>query len=601
MEKTEKIKSNIKKIRDSSFFRAFAVNILFFSFAVLLCEQKYEVSDDFVMETILSGAYGGGVNPRILFSNTIYGYILAPLYRIWPDISWYFILQLVSGLISFTAISYILFRELDMLRACFFTVFMLAFFSNDIYILTNFTKTAGICIMAGSVLVLYALFQSHKKGQLAAGMLLCVLGSLQRFQSLYLAGPFIAAVLLVEFARFFITQRKENGHINIKDRRFLKILIGGFSLIALILLCKFAGDMTYKSSEEYRDYKRYAAVRADIVDAKYYNYSVYKDDFERLGISENDFAMLHHWNFADPEYFTVEKLENISETIINNNSLQPVRWRQILKDMRNREYLKYPVVIACVIMLVIGLVRNTRKWWFYIGMAGICGCMLMYFFVRGRVLYRVEYPIFLGLFVSVMYITLLKIRHNKYGLRIGRIASVLGILLFVLFQIRIYVPDNSYKSVRTDDRKKYLDAVFDKSWNYDERKYRRVTDKWDSSEGLIAEIKANPDNFYMLDFNTTIQSLYYDWNVYESLGKGYYDNFAYLSGVTMEYPDVNRLFEKNGIKNPLKDLVKDGVYLVDNANCDEIIAYLKEHYFPDANAVFIKSVEGYKIWKINAE
>ena len=183
MEKTEKIKSNIKKIRDSSFFRAFAVNILFFTLSVLLCEQKYEVSDDFVMETILSGAYGGGINPRILFSNTIYGYILAPLYHLMPDTSWYFIVQLVSGLISFTAVSYILFIELDTFRACFFTALMLAFFSNDIYILTNFTKTAGMCITAGSVLVLHALFQSRKKAQLGVGMILCVIGSLRRLRA----------------------------------------------------------------------------------------------------------------------------------------------------------------------------------------------------------------------------------------------------------------------------------------------------------------------------------------------------------------------------------------------------------------------------------
>lgn len=601
MEKREKIKRNIKVIWDSAFFKAFAVNLLFLLLSLFLCEQKYEVSDDFVMETILSGAYGGGINPRILFSNTIYGCILAPLYRLVPDISWYFVLQLVSGFISFTAISYILFKELDAFRACFFTVLMLAFFSNDIYILTNFTKTSGLCIIAGSVLVLYALFQSRKKNQLAAGILLCVAGSLQRFQSVYLAGPFIALLLLAELINFFAVQRKESGHINIKDKRFLKILIGGFSLIALILLCRFAGEMTYKTSEEYREYRRYAAARANIVDAKHYDYKIYAEDFERLGISENDFAMLHHWNFADPEYFPVEKLENIAEAIRNNNLEQPIRWRQKLKEMCEREYLKYPVVIACIIMLLTGLVLNKRKWWFYIGTAGICGCMLMYFFVRGRVLYRVEYPIFLGLFVSAMYATALKLREKRTVGKIGRIAAVSGIFLFALFQIRTYIPDNSYRSVRTEDRKKYLDEVFDKSWNYDGRKYRRVTDKWDPEEGLIAEIKADPDNFYMLDFNTTIQSLYYDWNVYESLGRGYYDNFAYLSGVTMEYPDVNRLFEKNGITNPLKDLVKQNIYLVDNANCDEIVTYLREHYFLDANAVFIKNVEGYKIWKINAE
>ena len=59
--------------------RCHVINLIFLGGCILFCDIKYEVSDDFVMSTILSGAYTKEPNPYIMFVNVLWGYCLLPL------------------------------------------------------------------------------------------------------------------------------------------------------------------------------------------------------------------------------------------------------------------------------------------------------------------------------------------------------------------------------------------------------------------------------------------------------------------------------------------------------------------------------------------
>ena len=61
-------------------FLAVGINLIFFLLIVFFCDMKYEVSDDFIMASIMSGAYGDAPNPQMIFVNVIIGYLLLPLY-----------------------------------------------------------------------------------------------------------------------------------------------------------------------------------------------------------------------------------------------------------------------------------------------------------------------------------------------------------------------------------------------------------------------------------------------------------------------------------------------------------------------------------------
>ena len=82
MGKTKKnfLKNCISKIWKSEILSAIALNLLFLASILVFCDVKYEVSDDFVMSAILSGAYGGSLNPHLIFINVLWGYLLTPFY-----------------------------------------------------------------------------------------------------------------------------------------------------------------------------------------------------------------------------------------------------------------------------------------------------------------------------------------------------------------------------------------------------------------------------------------------------------------------------------------------------------------------------------------
>lgn len=49
------IKGRIKKIYSHHVFMSFLINAIFLLLVVLFCDMKYEVSDDFIVDSILSG------------------------------------------------------------------------------------------------------------------------------------------------------------------------------------------------------------------------------------------------------------------------------------------------------------------------------------------------------------------------------------------------------------------------------------------------------------------------------------------------------------------------------------------------------------------
>ena len=155
------------------------------------------------------------------------------------------------------------------------------------------------------------------------------------------------------------------------------------------------------------------------------------------------------------------------------------------------------------------------------------------------------------------------------------------IIVLCIVKGSIYLPDRTYMNVTPYEKKSYVENIFFESWNYDARKYRKVINKIECKSGLLDEFYSNSEKFYFLDFNTTIQTLYYEWSPWETIESEEYQNYYYLSGITTNFPEVVNKFESERLSNPLKALVKEQVYVVDNYNVDLKLNYLKEHYFPN--------------------
>lgn len=592
----QKIYKKIKKIFSSHLFLAVIINLFFLLLILFFCDMKYEVSDDFIMASIMSGAYGNEPNPQMIFVNVILGYLLLPLYQLVPSISWYFVMEIVLVFLSSTTVTYLLFEKMDKSKAFMLSIILILFFANDAYLLVQFTKTAMFAVMAGGMLFIWALFEKKSVWTILYGGLLCLIGTMVRFSTIYLAGGFFLFILIYEFIRVF---KEKKCYVKKWKYHFITILFSGCVLIGIAFGCKWLDWYTYNNDEEYGFFYAYNAARADVVDASNYGYAAYAGALSEIGVSENDFYMMHNWTLTDNDFFTIERLEQAANIISDYQKQQNYTLDRILESLQERNYPGLPVFFACMLLLILGIFFNHRRWWMMLGNIGIGVGLLVYFCFVGRYVYRVEFSVFLGIFLSGTYFWNLEEEKKTIfeDLQINKRICLIITTLCVVSYSTLYIPDKSYQNVTSENRVTYIDDTFYASWNYDAEKYRKVVNRERPNNGLLDEIENHQENYYFLDFTTTIQTLYFEWSPWKALPVGYHDNFGYMGGITTNFPDIIQNLKKRNIENPLQSLVKENIYLVDNYASEVKLNYLREHYYPEARAEVYKEVDGYTIWK----
>ena len=105
----KRINKMAEKISAHPLIAAVVFCSLVFLAAMVFCDPKYETNDDFLMEAVISGALSGRFDPHLPFSNILIGYMLKGLYTLIPNISFYFVMLEIVGLISITVIVWLIF------------------------------------------------------------------------------------------------------------------------------------------------------------------------------------------------------------------------------------------------------------------------------------------------------------------------------------------------------------------------------------------------------------------------------------------------------------------------------------------------------------
>ena len=580
-------------IERHTFISAILLNSVFLMLVLVFCEIKYETSDDYIMAAIMSGAYSGTPNPHMIYINIIWGYILLPFYYFIPQLSWYLVSQLIVCFFSFTAITYVLLKRLDTILALMLSTLFITFFSDDVYIMVQFTKTAIVAVMAGSVLFLTALFHEKNHGikQIIFGGCLVFTGTLIRFNVIYIAGGFILLILVTEFIGMICNRNKWSW------KKFGQITAAGIILITAVIGAKELDEFIYNTDESYAYFRAYGNVRGNIVDKRDYGYEVCAEEFQKMGISKNDYTLFRTWNFADPDFFTLETMEKVREIISNYQAKQGVDRDSVKYDLRSRNYWAYPSLWGCVILLLLCIVF-VKRYWIVLLMSGVGGYLYLYYFAAsGKIVYRIEYAVLFCVFLTGIYFfEKSNCRKVQNQLELHNICVIL-IMLLCIYQAPTYRLNQWAEWINGEEYKNYIEDNFFNSWDYDSRRYRCSAYNNKAFSGLSEEITKNSDNFYFLNFSTTIQTLYLAENPRCDERNSLWKNSYYLSGITVNFPDVLNLLKSNKVENPIKSLLDENVYLIDNFYPEEILIYIQEHYYPDARKELYKTIDGFQIWK----
>ena len=557
----------------------FCINLaLLLLFAFSGC-MKYEVSDDFIMEMIVSGAYTGSPSPFIMFMHPIIGIVLSILYTFIATINWYFIFQITVIFTSLCILSYTFLKyKKDNLSILLFMIFLL-FLSNDLYLLVQFTKTATLSLCAGCILMLSNILDRNtmNKKEIALGILLFCVGYMIRNKCIYIVLFFSVLPILFHGIqkRFkyidFVKLAKKAG----------KVMFPCF--FVLVGLSFFSKEFVQRYPA-YKEYKEYSAYRSDIVDYSYYSYEENRTEFEKNGISENDFYTLVHWNFGDIEYYDLDKLKTVSTILSTYRDRQYTSIKGTIVNLINRQYKYYVSAWALMFISLIGIFAIRNGIFQVLSVNFFAFCLLFINMYLGRLNYRVEYSIFLAAAAFLLYsFQISESRFEKFS------NKALYAVLIVLFVCRIPVHIPSYG-------KSSYDSMFI-SWNNDLAKYNASFAK-EKDMSVINEIKQNPNNFYYLGFYSNIQTLYLNYNPWKGIQKSEFKNAAFFAGIDTFHPDWVKHLENNSINNPMKHLLKENVYFIENRPINEILTFIQEHYKVNVEMTLHKKIGSYYIWKI---
>lgn len=519
------------------------INTLVLLWSVLGYGITYEVDDDVSMAAILAGAYGES-SPYIVYGNIIYGYILQLFYQIPGNfLNWLVIIHYGMMYLAYNAIGYVLIKRLGPVKGSLFFYSFEAAFCYGTYLIYTFTRVSGFTIAAAYVLLFYSMVTEERDRWAAAflGIFLAIYGSFSRFMPFFMISAFAAGGWLYLGVKSW---KEPSARLS-----FLKKSIPFF----IMALCVFGGqlfsDYMYQNNEGWKEYLEYNELRSALLDYGVPDYERNRKEYQEMGISENDYYSLCNWDFADPEKFSKETLENIlaleeTESVFREQTAEI--WKNCLVWA-----VSYPAIYVWILLLYVWAVGRRRiiaVWIVLVGLGEI-----FYLQMIGRAPDRVTFIICLGMALGLLALAERESweRIPAWANRVG-IAGVLGAAVIVT-------------PIRPSDLARR--AVY----------YNRV-----DVLGWFQDLQ-NTDNLYLWDVRE-YRLLLDSYGVLMAMNPGISDNSVCLGGWLVESPIRNAILEAHGVSNSFQALLTDpDVFLAGSHNIQSKLQYLRENYEESAN------------------
>ena len=608
------IKDGIIRLFQNPLFLAFFLNFAALLFRLLFFDMKYEVSDDFMTDAVLSGAFGSGYDPQLLFGNKLLGYILVGLYKLIPQISFYFVLLVTLGFVSVTVILYLLFKRTKNGIAIGIALLFLFFFADDIYILVQFTKVSAAAGIAGGLLVLHGLWdeKNHRNRFIALGSILTILGVMVRFDAVYIFGAFLV-LAFVNRTVLFLEKQGEKFSITKVTKEEWKTVAGRFLvcvfLIGILFGLQFISAWLSNRDEGHRAFNDFQQYRIGITDVRAPEYETVQSEYETLGLDELDRYMLVSWSFVDRDVYSDQLLGEVGAIHKDWSNKTSRSFSHVIDTLVERNTLTYWSALGVYLLVLICVFLGKRK------VHPILSLLVAFFLLAtliftGRTMYRVEWSVYFCAASSILFgfvfdnkskIALQK--RSFFGKEREILPAYILILVLVLMITRIprLLRDSEYKSMSDEQYIESFNGIMLSSGEFHPEKYVFPTVDRKPFAKLTDRMENDPDHFYYIDFYSGIQSLYFDYDPWIRPRKGLFcDSYAFIGSVAMHHPGERDALIKNGVDpdSPYKSVLNENIYLVETYYAKEKLEYIKKYYFPDAKMKLIDTVGGYQIWKV---
>lgn len=553
------------RTRGGSFRAALILNAVFLILTVVIVRVGFESNDDPTLAAFVDGQMANST-AYVPYINIVLGAVLKFIYNVLGrEIAWHTFCQYALLFAGFTALSFTLCERLGALRGAAVTTVLLLFFGVDVYCIINYTKTAAVCTVGGMALLLYSFEQEGRhRFAVCLGVTLSVLGFLLRDME-FLPCFGLMAVLCLRPLWNILAAKGSAG----EKLRSIGRLALPYVLVLILCAGFYALNEWAWSKEPWSVYHDFDKVRVAYSDYGRPAYAEMPEAYDALGLSEADVQLAYDSNYFDPEVFSAETMQAITDA--RDERFPRPTPGECVGEFLDKAIPSFFVnlhVYGFLLILVLWLAagEHSLRDWLCLGFEGTLFCAAyLYLIWRGRYLVdRVD----LGLLLCAASLMALMLDAGR--LKREKLLTVLVLLLAV--GVSHYLMRDWYRTAPAEDKSEIRAA------------YERLL--------------ADEDHVYLAKTDAVTDGL---WSPFEPYGKGYWDKVVLLGGFDCLHPTIMENLAEYGVENPYRDCVGNPkVYLIED-NIDLTLQYIREHYDPKATAKLVEplsSETGLDIYRI---
>ncbi len=567
----------------SNWIRAIIINLIILILVCIFTDMTYETNDDYAIAARIAAG-----DPFAYYVNY---YLCVPLVALQKMVSFvnvYMLLQVVSSWAAFVFITKVF---LDSDKGVLFQipfVLIIAVFSFDHYSILQFTKTAGLLAVAGTLLLVDGAVNRRGAPRYFWGLLFMYLAAAFRVKSMVFAIGFAGLFLI-----FWLIENRKR----LRPEGYLSPGRLAGCLVVLILLAgtlgfNLASESVNNGTEELKAYHEYNTYRSYVVDYSVYDY--FKDHpelYNEVDISKDDLYLIDHWYFDYDGAASTENLKAVREVYDKNStgenrSVQSLV-KKFIRDCISRIRKLTASGIQLLILIVaaaVMLLRLKPKAMVYVLAVGVCaaGCYLMLYYM-GRPAYRAIYLINVAAAFWLLYwfdrsrIRGSEKQKEKKSRALGVLSAACCVVLCAALAGGLYL------------------------------EYGRCADSHSEIEGrlrpaeLEKRIAEDQDHVYVFSTREkrNLKSYAEPLMVPEADA-----NVLTFGGWGTGSPYLMRKTRALGLENVFEDIIdNDKVYVIEDRNVKRMEEYLTRWYGEKGDQgkisyVLDSEVDGYSIWKV---
>ena len=505
--------------------------------------------DDYFMSAIITGAYGGEFDSHTLFVNGAFAYLLKPFYAMFPKVGWYFIFELITVFLAFTVFVFFLLLQVGATLGWTLSIFLLACLVPDFYLQLEFTKCAAAST-AAAILLFYFGNSERRKMWILYGGLFFIAGIVFRKEGFLLGIPFLVTILALNI---------------FETRKIMKTTIAVFVAFICtyqLLLC-FNNNLF--ENDGYSYYREYQWNRAVFGDGANYDIDATYDELEERQMQGRDFWMLRSWIFYDTDVFSLDSLKQIVGVVQRNRyEVNPVKLPVALFFVVAKSFFKANAwcwIVFCLIFFF--FIPKRANWYAWGSLALLCLCMSYLLYVN-RVVYHVESGIWL--YAIICAIPMMQKEYFENGKYVGQLPRLMGVMALGSFILAL-------SNQRDIDNNRVFFGI------------PQMSKEWGEFNQYM---QAHPNDVFLLYFNDYKYLATYRNPPYRSAALGSWGNIIPLGYWNMNLPGMQKEMRIRGVRNPIRDIVRDNVYVLEMDTLRRFNRFYCIHYHDSVTAQTVK-------------